>query len=123
MALRNPAASAQTFTTTLREALEIPAYIHTTVTLSDAFTQSALSGLTTGTPIDIDTPLTLNLAASSVYIYNGEDGSDPTGIRELANKQPTGGDSLWYTLDGRRLLAKPAKQGVYINNGKKAIIK
>ena len=123
LALRNPAASAQTFTTTLREALEIPEYIHTTITLSDAFTQSALSGLTTGTPIDIDTPLTLNLAASSVYIYNGEDGSDPTGIRELANKQPTGGDSLWYTLDGRRLLAKPAKQGVYINNGKKAIIK
>lgn len=123
LALRNPAASAQTFTTTLREALEIPEYIHTTITLSDAFTQSALSGLTTGTPIDIDTPLTLNLAASSVYIYNGEDGSDPTSIRELANKQPTGGDSLWYTLDGRRLQGKPAKQGVYINNGKKAIIK
>jgi len=123
LALRNPAASAQTFTTTLREALEIPEYIHTTITLSDAFTQSALSGLTTGTPIDIDTPLTLNLAASSVYIYNGEDGSTPTSIRELANKQPTGGDSLWYTLDGRRLQGKPAKQGVYINNGKKAIIK
>lgn len=123
LALRNPAASAQTFTTTLREALEIPEYIHTTITLSDAFTQSALRGLTTGTPIDIDTPLTLNLAASSVYIYNGEDGSNPTSIRELANKQPTGGNSRWYTLDGRRLQGKPAKQGVYINNGKKAIIK
>ena len=324
LALRNPAASAQTFTTTLREALEIPEYIHTTITLSDAFTQSALSGLTTGTPIDIDTPLTLNLAASSVYIYNGEDGqpltlydnadntdaiegangqrravtisgrtfykdgtwntlclpfdvadftgtplsgamvkeldcsqesgtsydaatstltldfveaskieagrayivkwedgenivnpcfggvtinavapseqqvtsqdgkvsfrgsyasstfdtddtsllllgsentlyyplsgtrigafranfplhgikagtpeiggdikafklifdgSNPTSIRELANKQHTNGNSLWYTLDGRRLQGKPAKQGVYINNGKKAIIK
>ena len=123
LALRNPAASAQTFTTTLREALEIPEYIHTTITLSDAFTQSALRGLTTGTPIDIDTPLTLKLAASSVYIYNGEDGSKPTSIRELANMHPTGGNSRWYTLDGRRLQGKPAKQGVYINNGKKAIIK
>ena len=123
LALRNPAASAQTFTTTLREALEIPEYIHTTITLSDAFTQSALRGLTTGTPIDIDTPLTLNLAASSVYIYNGEDGSNPTSIRELANMHPTNGNSRWYTLDGRRLQGKPVKQGVYINNGKKAIIK
>lgn len=123
LALRNPAASAQTFTTTLREALEIPEYIHTTITLSDAFTQSALRGLTTGTPIDIDTPLTLKLAASSVYIYNGEDGSNPTSIRELANMHPTNGNSRWYTLDGRRLQGKPAKQGVYINNGKKAIIK
>ena len=123
LALRNPAASAQTFTTTLREALEIPEYIHTTITLSDAFTQSALRGLTTGTPIDIDTPLTLKLAASSVYIYNGEDGSNPTSIRELTNMHPTNGNSRWYTLDGRRLQGKPAKQGVYINNGKKAIIK
>ena len=73
LALRNPSASVQTFTTTLREALDIPAYIHTSITLADAFTQSALSGLTTGTPIDIDTPLTLSLAASSVYIYNGVD--------------------------------------------------
>jgi len=73
LALRNPSTSAQTFTTTLREALDIPDYIHTSITLANAFTQSALSGLTTGTPIDIDTPLTLTLAGSSVYIYNGTD--------------------------------------------------
>ena len=29
----------------------------------------------------------------------------------------------WYTLDGRRLDSKPAQKGVYINNGKKIVIK
>ena len=29
----------------------------------------------------------------------------------------------WYTLDGRRLQGKPTKSGMYINNGKKIVIK
>ena len=29
----------------------------------------------------------------------------------------------WYTLDGRRLDGKPTKSGVYINNGKKIVVK
>ncbi|MBP5340400.1 MAG: hypothetical protein J6W75_02885 [Bacteroidaceae bacterium] len=106
LALRNPAASAQTFTTTLREALDIPAYIHTTITLSDAFTQSDLSGLTTGTPIDIDTPLTLNLAASSVYIYNGEDGQPLTLYDNADNTDAIAnadGQRRAVTISGRTL--------------------
>ena len=29
----------------------------------------------------------------------------------------------WYTLDGVRLSGKPSKKGLYINNGKKVIVK
>ena len=29
----------------------------------------------------------------------------------------------WYTLDGVRLTGKPTKKGMYINNGKKVVIK
>jgi uncharacterized repeat protein (TIGR02543 family) len=29
----------------------------------------------------------------------------------------------WYTLDGRKLAAKPTQRGIYINNGKKVVIK
>ena len=29
----------------------------------------------------------------------------------------------WYSLDGRRLNGKPTTKGVYINNGKKVVIK
>ena len=29
----------------------------------------------------------------------------------------------WYSLDGRRLSGKPTKSGVYVNNGRKVVIK
>ena len=73
LTLRNPSASEQSITLTLREALDIPAYVKTSITLSDAFQQEALAGLATGQKIDIDTPLTITMPASSVYIYNGID--------------------------------------------------
>lgn len=71
LTLRNPSASAQSFTTTLREALEIPSYIRGKITLTHAFSQAELQGMPINKPIDIDTPLTLNLPGSSVFIYNG----------------------------------------------------
>ena len=50
----------------------------------------------------------------------GDDGT--TGIQQIengANIEKTG----WYTLDGRRLESAPTRKGLYINNGKKIIIK
>ena len=71
LTLRNPSASAQTFTTTLREALDIPAYVRGKITLTHAFNQAELDGMPINKSIDIDTPLVLNLPGSSVFIYNG----------------------------------------------------
>lgn len=71
LTLRNPSTSAQTFTTTLREALDIPAYVRGKITLTHAFSQAELQGMPINKPIDIDTPLVLNLPGSSVFIYNG----------------------------------------------------
>ena len=71
LTLRNPSASAQTFTTTLREALDIPAYVRGKITLTHAFNQAELDGMPINKAIDIDTPLALNLPGSSVFIYNG----------------------------------------------------
>ena len=71
LTLRNPSTSAQTFTTTLREALDIPAYVHGKITLTHAFNQAELDGMPINKAIDIDTPLVLNLPGSSVFIYNG----------------------------------------------------
>lgn len=124
LALRNPSTSAQTFTTTLREALDIPTYIHTSITLTDAFKQKTLSGLTTGEPIDIDTPLTLNLAGSSVYIYNGDDDT----ITSIEDCHPFGEEMIngklindqCYDLEGRKLV-KPQKNGINIIEGKKVL--
>ena len=71
LTLRNPSARAQSFTTTLREALEIPSYVRGKITLTHAFSQAELQGMPINKPIDIDTPLVLNLPGSSVFIYNG----------------------------------------------------
>ena len=48
-----------------------------------------------------------------------EDGA--TGIRLVDGAQADGGD--WYDLSGRRLSGKPVSKGVYIQNGKKVVIK
>ena len=74
LALRNGANSAQKITITLREAFEIPANITGSIILNKPFADQAnLSGLTEGEAIDIDTPLTLTLPASSVYMFDGRD--------------------------------------------------
>ena len=49
------------------------------------------------------------------------DGSNPTGIDETVNGKSVNSKS--YTLDGRRLIGKPTARGIYINNGKKVVIK
>lgn len=79
LALRNGQASAQSFTTTLRKALEIPAHVTGTITFTKAFADQAdLEGLTVGRAINIDEELTLNFPASSVYVFDGVDSNATT---------------------------------------------
>lgn len=48
-------------------------------------------------------------------------GNDATGISTVFNGQSS--TDNWFTIDGRRLQNRPAHKGVYINNGKKTVIK
>ena len=50
---------------------------------------------------------------------------DETGIISIDNGKLTIDNEAgaWYSLDGRRLQGKPSANGVYINNGKKIVIK
>ena len=43
-----------------------------------------------------------------------------TGIRNVVADD---GEATWYDLSGRKLNSKPARKGMYINNGKKTIVK
>ena len=47
---------------------------------------------------------------------------DPDGI-ETVESSKLKVESSWYDLSGRKLSGKPAKAGLYINNGKKVVIK
>ena len=80
LALRNGSNSQQTYTFTLREALEIPADITGAIILNKSFkVQNALSGLTEGVAIDIDQQLTVTLPGSTVYAFDGVN-SDPSQV-------------------------------------------
>ena len=47
---------------------------------------------------------------------------DDTGIHDITTASGKA-SKVWYSLDGRRLSSKPSKKGVYINNGKKVLVK
>ena len=58
------------------------------------------------------------------FVLNFGDESSTQGVTTpLSNRRGGGGEASWYTLDGRRLSGKPATKGLYINNGKKVIIR
>ena len=74
LALRNGGNDEQTYTFTLREALNIPANVNGSIVLRSSFSvQAALAGLTEGEAINIDDELTVTLPASSLFCFDGVD--------------------------------------------------
>ena len=82
-------------------------------------------GLTAGkNPIEGD-------AFTRSFVLNfGDDDNDITGIRAIndgqrsvKNIQWSFNDGPWYSLDGRKLNGMPTQKGIYINNGRKVVIK
>ena len=58
---------------------------------------------------------------TSFSIDFGE-GDNATGIINVSAETRNNADG-WYSLDGRKLVGKPRQNGIYINNGKKVVIK
>ena len=48
---------------------------------------------------------------------------DATGIDVTLNEEQIGTHDIWHSVDGRRLNGKPVSKGVYINNGRKVVVK
>jgi len=59
------------------------------------------------------------LARSLTMVFDDE----ATGIKTTDFTDYSDSEDAWYTLDGRRLQGKPAKSGIYVNNGRKIVIK
>ena len=49
--------------------------------------------------------------------------SGTTGIEDVRGLMSNGRGDKWYDLNGRRLQQKPTQKGVYLNNGRKVIIR
>ena len=66
-------------------------------------------------------------AGARAFVLNFGDDSNATGIvsAEANSSLFTLHSSLseWYSLDGCRLNGKPTAKGIYINNGRKVVIK
>ena len=74
-----------------------------------------LKGITAGDPED---------PKAGVHSFVLNFGDESTGIISLSTESKDFKDNAaWYTLDGRRLSGKPTQRGIYINNGKKVVIK
>ena len=65
------------------------------------------------------------LLARRLTAFNIDFGDDDntTGIISTTNYTNYTNSDAWYSLDGVRLNGKPSAKGVYINNGKKVVIK
>ena len=75
-------------------------------------------GMTRGAAADEDVPqrITVKLVSAS-----GE--TTAIGTLDTTTGEMTFDSEAWYTLDGVRLSGQPSTKGIYINNGKKIVIK
>ena len=72
LALRNGSNSSQTYTFTLRDALNIPANVNGAMYFVKSFSvQDALPGFAEGQAISYDTQLTVTLPGSSLFVFDG----------------------------------------------------
>ena len=74
--------------------------------------------LTRGAAADEELPQSITVKLISA---NGE--TTAIGTLDTKTGEVTFDSEAWYTLDGVRLSGKPSSKGIYINNGKKVVIK
>ena len=67
------------------------------------------------------------LVSISSYVLGFGDDSETTGIIEVEANSSLftlhSSLSAWYDLQGRKLQGNPSQKGIYINNGRKVVIK
>ena len=63
--------------------------------------------------------------ANIAFIIDEESEGDEqtTDISNIATSEKMDGDRAFYTVDGRRLTGSPTQKGIYIQNGKKVVVK
>ncbi len=50
-------------------------------------------------------------------------GTETTSLSPVPSPSREGSSQRWYTLDGRKLNSKPTQKGIYVNGGRKVVIK
>ena len=97
LALRNGGNSSQTYTFTLRDALNIPANVNGAMYFVKSFSvQDALQGFAEGQAISYDTQLTVTLPGSSLFVFDGSlsEVEVPSNTFTLTASDPENGSRL-----------------------------
>lgn len=55
--------------------------------------------------------------------YQGDNEDEATGIAPVIHTIDRDGTERWFDMNGRQLSGKPTKKGIYINKGKKTVVK
>ncbi|MBQ8059160.1 MAG: hypothetical protein IJ199_05010 [Prevotella sp.] len=63
-----------------------------------------------------------NYNVKLVVEYEDENVTD-VEVAEAEKGETLKAADVWYTIDGRRLIRQPAKKGIYINNGRKLVVR
>ena len=66
---------------------------------------------------------TIDTKTGEMTFFDEQSGRSATTGDACQSKKAERDSEAWYTLDGVRLSGKPTKKGLYINNGKKIVIK
>ena len=91
-----------------------PYYPNAAMTLGSCRAHFQLNGITAGDPA----------AGVRAFVLSFDDMDGATGIISVNGSASTvHGSDAWYTLSGVRLSGKPTAKGIYINNGRKFVIK
>ena len=56
------------------------------------------------------------------FTFDDANGNETTGITVIRPATEKENDNVWYNMQGMRV-SKPTTAGIYINNGKKVVIK
>jgi hypothetical protein len=74
-------------------------------------------------PMEAYLELTADVAYARIFVEDFENGV--TAIKSLSADEVNGLkiSEGWYTIDGIRLQGAPTQKGIYINNGKKVVVK
>ena len=91
----------------------------TTDDLSNGTTTDALNNNRTGDDAPWVQDPNTNQPMLKIFV---KDSGISTGIESGQRSKGLGQRDGWYTIDGRKLNGKPAKKGIYINNGNKVIL-
>jgi M6 family metalloprotease-like protein len=68
-------------------------------------------------------PITnIQMADDGTISFDFMKGGD-TGIRATASQEVENAPATWYTIDGRRLAVPPSVKGLYLQKGKKVVVK